>query len=138
LIYLALKREQLVTRSEISKAYHISENHLMKIVHRLAKQGYIETHRGKGGGMRLAREPDEIVVGAVVRDIEENLNIAECFDPKNHDCPMLPACVLKSALMEARESFFATLDTYTLSNLIANKLAAASSSRVETLVKLRK
>lgn len=88
--------------------------------------------------MRLAREPDAIIVGAVVRDIEENMNIAECFDPNNHDCPMLPACALKSALLEARENFFATLDKYTLTDLIANKLAAAHGNRGEALVNLSK
>ena len=121
LIYLALNPGRLVTISEIAKVYRVSENHLMKIVHRLAQHGYIETLRGKGGGMRLASAPDAIRLGTVVRHTEEHMDIAECFDPDKRDCPMLPECALKSALIAARESFVDTLDTFTLADLVANK-----------------
>lgn len=121
LIYLAMNPGRLVTISEIAEVYRVSENHLMKIVHRLAQHGYIETLRGKGGGMRLASAPDSIRLGAVVRDTEEHMDIAECFNPANRDCPMLPECALKSALIAARESFLDTLDTFTLADLVANK-----------------
>ncbi len=121
LIYLALNRDRLVIISEIAKTYDVSENHLMKIVHRLAQHGYIETQRGKGGGMRLARQPKDIPIGMVVRDTEENMDIAECFDPEKRACPMLPECVLKTALISARTSFLAELDSYTVADLIANK-----------------
>ena len=121
LMYLALHRDRLVIISEIAKGYQVSENHLMKIVHRLAQHGYIETQRGKGGGMRLARQPEAIQVGMVVRHTEENMDIAECFDPQLRDCPMLPGCVLKFALISARASFLEKLDSYTLADLIASK-----------------
>ena len=118
LIYLGLHQAQLSTIGEIAKNYDISENHLMKVVHALAGHGYIETVRGKGGGMRLSRDPAMINIGDVVRDTEENLDIVECFNPANQVCPLLPACALKSVLSEARKSFLATLDRYTLADLI--------------------
>ncbi len=121
LIYLGLNQGRRVTIAEISREYQVSENHLMKIVHRLGQHGYIETVRGKGGGMRIARRLETIHIGAVVRDMEETMDLAECFDPRNRDCPMLPACVLQSALIAARENFLQTLDTYTVADLIANK-----------------
>lgn len=121
LIYLGLNQDRLVTIAEIAKIYQLSENHLMKIVHKLGQHGYIETLRGKGGGMRIVRRLDTIRIGAVVRDCEETMDLAECFDPRNRDCPMLPACALQSALIAARESFLHTLDTYSLADLVANK-----------------
>lgn len=121
LIYLGLHQDRLATIAEISKVYQLSENHLMKIVHKLGQHGYIDTVRGKGGGMRIVRRLDTIRLGAVVRDCEETMDLAECFDPKNRDCPMLPACALQSALIAARESFLRTLDTYTVADLVANK-----------------
>lgn len=130
LIYLALHRDRLVIIAEIAKAYDVSENHLMKIVHRLAQHGYIETQRGKGGGMRLARSPENIQVGMVVSHTEDNMNIAECFDPQMRDCPMLPGCVLKYALINARKCFLEKLDTYTVADLIANKTPTASTIKI--------
>lgn len=121
LIFLGLNQDRLVTIAEVSRVYGLSENHLMKIVHKLGQHGYIETVRGKGGGMRIVRRLDTIHVGAVVRDCEETMELAECFDPKNRDCPILPACALQSALIAARDSFLRTLDTYTLADLVANK-----------------
>lgn len=118
LIYLGGQHDHLVTIREIAEKHGISENHLMKIVHRLATRGYIDTIRGKGGGMRLARAPERINLGDVVRDTEESMAIAECFEAGNSSCILLPTCVLKSILAEARKSFFATLDLYKLSDLI--------------------
>lgn len=123
LIYLGLQQDRLSTISEIAATFGISENHLMKVVHRLGLQGYIETVRGKGGGMRLARAAKLINIGQVVRDTEENMDIAECFGSGGSNCFLLPACVLKSALTEARQSFLATLDRYRLSDLLANQKA---------------
>jgi Rrf2 family nitric oxide-sensitive transcriptional repressor len=118
LIYLGLHPKRLVTIGEIKEIYNISEGHLMKIVNKLATLDYIETIRGKGGGMRLAAPPDRIIVGKVVRDTEENLNIVECFDPGNQSCPLLPSCTLQAVLIEGREGFLNVLDRYTLADLI--------------------
>jgi len=120
LVYLGAHPTRLCTISEIAEAYRISENHLMKVVNRLATAGYIETVRGKGGGMRLSRAPKLINIGAVVRDMEERFDIVECFDEQHQDCPLLPACALKSVLADARRNFMSTIDRYSLQDVIGN------------------
>ena len=120
LIYLGAQQSTLTTISDVSKSYGISQSHLTKVVHQLANRGYIQTTRGKGGGMRLARLPQLINIGDVVRDMEENIDLVECFNTKNQSCPLLPACILKSVLTEARKNFFDTLDRYTLADLLTN------------------
>jgi Rrf2 family nitric oxide-sensitive transcriptional repressor len=121
LIYLGAQQSMLATISEVAEKYGISKSHLTKVVHQLANRGYIKTMRGKGGGMRLARLPQLINIGDVVRDMEENINLVECFNAKNQNCPLLPACILKSVLLEARKNFLDTLDRYTLADLLTNQ-----------------
>ncbi len=118
LLYLAANPERLSTINEIASYHAISRNHLMKVVHQLGSLGYIDTLRGKGGGIRLAHQPSEIIIGDVVRNTEENMEIVECFTPGNSNCIILPSCQLKSALNEALESFLATLDLYTLQDFL--------------------
>lgn len=126
LIYLAHKDGELATIGEIAAAYGISENHLMKIVHGLGKQGYIETLRGKGGGLRLGRAPEAINLGAVVRDTEETLNVVECLsDDYDGQCRLNPSCRLKTVLQEAQDAFYRQLDGYTLRDLVARRPATA-------------
>lgn len=117
LIFLGLKGEKLSTIGEIAEAYGVSQNHLMKIVHHLAGLGTVETIRGKGGGIRLAKDPAAIRLGAVVRACETSVHFAECFDP-DHSCCIDGACMLKGIFHTAGEAFFGVLDSYTLADLL--------------------
>jgi Rrf2 family nitric oxide-sensitive transcriptional repressor len=120
LIFLGAHPGRLATISEIAAAYRISANHLMKVVNRLSSAGYIETVRGKGGGMRLSRAPKMINLGDVVRHMEDNFYIVECFNEKRRDCPLLPACTLRSILADAHRNFMATLDRHTLQDVLGS------------------
>ena len=118
LIHLAYKGDELSTIREIADKHRISENHLMKVVNKLATLGYIITLRGKGGGMKLARAPEKIKVGEVIRDTEESLHVVECMaQDYGGDCALSPSCKLKSVLHEAQAAFFQQLDLYTLQDL---------------------
>ena len=118
LMFLALSRERLATIPEIAAAYDISENHLMKVVHQLARSGVIESVRGKGGGVRLARAPEEIRLGVIVRASEGNAPIVECMSDEEASCRIAPACRLAAVLARAFEALYATLDDYTLADLV--------------------
>jgi Rrf2 family nitric oxide-sensitive transcriptional repressor len=119
LMYLAVKEDDLATIAEIADSYNISRNHLMKVVHQLGIAGYVETVRGRGGGLRLGRPASEISLGEVVRATETDMVLVPCFDPTNLECPLRRACVLRSALAHARDAFIAVLDEYTLADLAA-------------------
>jgi len=117
LIYLAAEGDRLATIQEIADSYDISKNHLMKVVHQLNKKGYIETIRGKKGGMRLHMAPQDINIGILVRETEQDLSIVECFSSKNA-CKITPVCGLKSMFGEALKAFLEVLDRYTLADVI--------------------
>jgi Rrf2 family transcriptional regulator, nitric oxide-sensitive transcriptional repressor len=117
LIYLALQPDTLVTIADIAKAYDISANHLMKVVHKLATAGDVATIRGQRGGLRLARPASEINIGEVVRRTEPDLALAPCFDTEAR-CIIQEGCVLQHALSDALGAFLAVLDGYTLADLV--------------------
>jgi Rrf2 family transcriptional regulator, nitric oxide-sensitive transcriptional repressor len=118
LMFLALKDDGLATIAEVAKAYGISKNHLMKVAHQLGLAGYLETVRGKGGGLRLAGRPEHIVIGEVVRRTEPDMTLVPCFAPDGASCPIVPSCALRGALFKARNAFLSALDGYTLADLV--------------------
>jgi Rrf2 family nitric oxide-sensitive transcriptional repressor len=122
LIHLAVTGRPLTTIEEIARAYGISHAHLTKVVQHLSALGLVETVRGRRGGLRLARAPDQVDVGQLIRNTEENLALVECFQPDG-ECPIKPACVLRQALDEALEAFLAVLDRYTLADLVSRRRA---------------
>jgi Rrf2 family nitric oxide-sensitive transcriptional repressor len=124
LMYLgAAPGDGLVRIRAISEGYGISENHLMKVVHRLGQAGFIDTVRGRNGGMRLARDPRDINIGSVVRTCEDDMRIVECFDPATNRCPIISACALPRVLDEALAAFIDVLDRYTLADLLRPRAA---------------
>lgn len=118
LMYLAVKDDGLATIEEIAQSYGISKNHLMKVAHQLGLAGYIETVRGRRGGLRLAKPAKAISLGEVVRHTEPDMAIVMCFEPVDAACAILPCCVLRKALEGARDAFLEALDEYTLSDLV--------------------
>lgn len=125
----------LATITEIAASFDISKTHLMKVVNRLGQHGYLATVRGKGGGLRLARPPAEIRVGKVVRDTEDELAVMACLSEPGF-CRIEGCCVLRRALREATEAFLATLDGYTLADLLAPGVPLAHSLGLESTVRL--
>ena len=117
LLYLGARPERLCSISEMSRAYAISQNHLMKVVHDLGKAGFVASVRGRLGGMRLARPPGEIVIGSVVRHTEDGFDLVDCGG-----CIIAPACGLTGVLREALAAFMAVLDGYTLEDLLAKRI----------------
>ncbi len=118
LMYLGVRGDGQVTIQEISERYGISRNHVMKVVYDLGRSGYLQNVRGRHGGVRILREPAQINLGALIREVEPDLMLAECFDEPDHCC-LAPVCVLRKALHEALAAFLAVLDGYTVADLIA-------------------
>lgn len=119
MIYLAVRPGERVTIQEISDTYGISRNHLMKVVQRLGMLGHIKTVRGKRGGLMLRRPPNRVRVGSIVRDMEDNLSIVECFSPGGQ-CRISGVCHLQGAISNALTAFLRVLDRYTLADLTDN------------------
>ena len=117
LIYLARQPEPgMATIAEIAEYFQISKAHLVKAVNNLASHGFIETLRGKGGGIRLARPPNAIGIGELVRVTEPHTDLVECFDMRTNKCRIARGCPLKGMLYESRQAFMAVLDKYTLAD----------------------
>ena len=117
LLYLGARPERLCSIGEVAQGYRISQNHLMKVVNQLARQGYVESVRGRSGGIRLGREPESINLGALVRDTEEGFELADCTA-----CVVAPACGVTGVLNEAVRAFLAVLDRYTLADMLTSRL----------------
>ena len=119
LIYVARKDGELASIREVSEAYDISSNHLMKVVHSLGKGNYLETIRGKNGGFRLGKDPRDINIGELIRYTEEDLKIVECFGKKKGKCTLKDECTFADVMEEALQAFLSTVDKYTLNDLVA-------------------
>ncbi|MDC8771262.1 RrF2 family transcriptional regulator [Roseateles albus] len=125
LIYLGQHPERLCTTAEIAQAYDISEAHLTKITHQLGLGGWITTVRGKGGGMRLALAPAEIMLGELVRAIEPDFYLVECLGQGNA-CGLTGRCRLTGIFNDALAAFLEQLDRYTLADLLSAPNAGAA------------
>src|SRR6185437_3026017 len=134
LIFVALNGERLTTIDEIAEHHRINRNHVVKVVFRLAQLGYLQTLRGKGGGIRLAGDPAKINLGKLIRETEQDFALVECFQARDCMCVIEPACVLKKVLHKALAAFFDVLGEYTLADLLkpgrtlSQLLAVASTS----------
>lgn len=117
MIFLALRDGERATVRDVADAYGISRHHLMKVAQQLQARGYIQALRGKLGGIELRHRPEDINLGEVVRDMESDLQLVECFGDRNA-CVITPFCQLKGVLGKALGSFLSVLDAYTLSDLV--------------------
>jgi len=129
LMLLAIEPDTRHTIEEIARRYGISRNHMMKVAQTLTQGGFVESLRGRGGGLRLARESAAINLGAVVRACEDNFVLVECFDHERNNCIVTPACGLRGPLEEALAAFLSVLDRYSLADLV---------SRPGTLLSMRR
>ncbi|MGS2724153.1 Rrf2 family transcriptional regulator [Porticoccus sp. GXU_MW_L64] len=118
IMYLALHDNKRDTIKRIAERYQVSRNHLVKVVHQLATLGFIDSTQGRGGGIALAEAPENIIVGDVVRAMEQSLDIIDC---EKETCPLRPACLLKGVLNEASHAFLKSLDQYSIADLVRNR-----------------
>ena len=119
LMVCAVNPGRIVRKQDVAKACNASENHLAQVINKLGQEGYLDTIRGRHGGLRLARAPEDIAVGEVFRRFEGKVPLAECFSGGADTCPLRPACRLRGALHAAAAAFYASLDGVRLSDLIS-------------------
>jgi Rrf2 family nitric oxide-sensitive transcriptional repressor len=131
LMLLALEPDTLHTIEEVANRYRISKNHLMKVAQTLSQEGFIESVRGRNGGLKLAKPAERINVGQVVRTTEDGMNLVECFARETNTCVVAGDCGLRGPLDEALAAFFAVLNKYSLADLVANP---ANYRRMERLL----
>lgn len=132
LMFLAAHPDKISSVKEIAEHYGISRNHLVKVVHKLAQLDYIESSKGKGGGIRLARDAKNIRLGDLVKQLEP-MKIVECFDNKTNTCRMTNSCQLKHYLHEAGQSFIATINKYTLADTVKDRTFFEPQTRIKIL-----
>jgi Rrf2 family nitric oxide-sensitive transcriptional repressor len=123
LLYLGIHPDRLVTIAEVAGVFGISRNHLMKVAQKLSVCGFVRSVPGKKGGMALARAPEAINLGEVVRKMESDFDLVECFRGQKNGCCIQPACLLQGVFRQATEQFLAALDRYTLRDILANREA---------------
>ena len=117
----ALRAPDLIRVDDVVAVHGLSRPHIVKVVHTLGKAGFLETVQGRGGGFRLAREPETISVADILRITEGPLNLVECFDPETNTCPLIGICRLSQALQRATRAFIDELDALTIADITANR-----------------
>ncbi len=122
-MYCAANPGRLVTKHEIAERCNASENHLAQVINQLAQLGYLHTQRGRNGGLELGRPSTEIVIGDIFRALEAPVPLAECFADVDNTCPLTEACRLRTALTDAANAFYKTLDPITLDALVCDNAA---------------
>lgn len=123
LMFCGVNADRIVRKCEIATVCNVSENHLAQVINTLSQRGFIDTQRGRAGGMRLNRPMAEIGVGDVLRSFETGAPFAECFDAETNTCPLSEACLFRTALEAAIEAFYATMDRLTLADLVHDNAA---------------
>lgn len=119
--FLALRAPQIATVDEVARAHKISKAHLVKVAYELSQRGYVETLRGRNGGMRLARPADDITVGEIIRWTEAPLELVECFNPETNTCPLQGHCHLSRGIQRALRAFLSVLDDLTIADISLNR-----------------
>lgn len=117
----ALKAPNRIRVDDVVRVHGLARPHIVKIVHELGRAGYLETVRGRGGGFRLAKPAESIVIGDVVRLTEGPLDLVECFNPEKNTCPLIGICKLSQAIQKATRAFMAVLDDLTLADIASNR-----------------
>ena len=135
LMYCAAHPQQLVTIGELAERHGVSKNHLMKIVNDLARQGVLETTRGRGGGLRLMKDPAEIRLGDVVRASETDFRLVECFDASTNQCSLSASCRLKHLFDTALQAYFRELDGVTLADITGPATAPTKAGEMSATVR---
>lgn len=119
LMYLAKHPDRRCSVKEISEYYGISRHHLVKVIYRLVQLGYVDSYKGKGGGIQLAQHAaKELLLGDLVKQLETNLELVECFNPETNTCRITDTCLLKHFLYEANVAFITALNKYKLADAI--------------------
>lgn len=121
LVYVAMRPDEICTVNEVAETYGLSRNHLLKVARNLSRLGYIETMRGRSGGIRLGVAAENINIGALVRATEEDFSVVECMQQSEGGCIISPACKLKGMFSEALEAYLAVLHKYTLADAMRNR-----------------
>jgi Rrf2 family nitric oxide-sensitive transcriptional repressor len=119
LMLVASRPDETVSTTDLARALRVSRNHLLKVVNRLCELDWLQAKRGPSGGVSFAARSESITVGEIVRTLESQLDLVECFSPRTNTCPLLPACRLAPLLRRAQEAFLAVLDEVTLGDLVA-------------------
>jgi Rrf2 family nitric oxide-sensitive transcriptional repressor len=126
LMACAVNDGQVVRTADIAKKCNASTNHLLQVVNLLQTSGFVETIRGRSGGLRLARAAQLISVGQVFRVFEAGVPFAECFDPTMNSCPLIASCRLRDYIRRALDSFYHELDMVTLADLVLGNCGLAT------------